>query len=172
MSDGRPHLDIDDLPNRRLLEYMANRPPNGFPRISARDETWKDPYWQHGSRPEIVEWVWDKLGSGLLVDCRFFLYGTPALVTPQSGVVLAVAWGTSYLIRVPPLASAKAIQLSAEIVRALTPKGAINPSEAFGEEWVYGLCREEEIEWCRGVYAEKEGQSSFEEGRGSRGHFS
>jgi hypothetical protein len=116
------------------------------------DQTWKNPYLQHGSRPETVEWVWDTLGSVLPVDCRCFLYGTPALVDPELGVVLAVAWGTTYFLQVPPAVAATAAQLSGALVQALTKKGFINVSQEFGREWVYGLFRKEELDWCRAVY--------------------
>ncbi|MFC1817139.1 hypothetical protein ACFL0M_14660 [Thermodesulfobacteriota bacterium] len=39
-----------------------------------------DPYMEAGSHPEIVERVWDALGSSLPVDCRAIVYSAPALV--------------------------------------------------------------------------------------------
>src|SRR5262245_45618185 len=58
-------------------------------------------YDECGSHPGAVMRVWDELGAALPNGCCQVLYGTPVLLHDESGVVLAVCYGTSYAIRVP-----------------------------------------------------------------------
>src|SRR5215831_16560691 len=80
------------------------------------DDQVGDAYYGCGSHPEIVERVWDQLGRGLPTDCRCVLCGTPALVQSRTGIVLAVAMGTQYCLRLPDeVAVAEALAAGAQV---------------------------------------------------------
>ncbi|MCC6487462.1 MAG: hypothetical protein IT364_08170, partial [Candidatus Hydrogenedentes bacterium] len=94
-------LDTAHPMNRLAIEYFRHREDRSPapPPLAAPNEH-PDPYMGAGSHPDIVERVWDVLGASLPRDCRALVYGTPALVHPAVGVVIALAYGTQYAIRV------------------------------------------------------------------------
>lgn len=151
-----PYLAVNDPHNTGILRRLSKR-ITGFPPIASKSETFKDPYWRHGSRPDVVGRVWDQLGGALPVDCRVLLYGSPALVAPKSGSILAVAWGTSYILRVPPTVAAAVAQAQEAFVRRIVKKGNVDVSLEFGREWVFGTDAAEETQWCRQVFDAAEG---------------
>src|ERR1700737_598622 len=54
-----------------------------------------------GTHPDLVTRLW-KLNEALPEDCRWVVYGRPALVHPLSGTIFAYASGTlGYAIRLP-----------------------------------------------------------------------
>jgi hypothetical protein len=86
-------------------------------------------------------------------------YGWPSLVAPISGAILALTWGTAYVLRVPATIAAFVQRENARVINALTSKGAVNPMDAFGEDWAFGFCSKEEPSGCRAVYDTVENQS-------------
>ena len=62
----------------------------------------RDPYWEAGHHPDIVERVWSGLGEGLPRDARCLLNGNPVLAHRASGAVLALPRGTSYALWLRP----------------------------------------------------------------------
>jgi hypothetical protein len=90
---------IDHPANARLIRSLCRR--NGGTASVVTPDAVRDPYLGCGSHPEIVERVWDQLGCGLPPSSRCILCGTPVLVDPGTGVVLAVSYGTSYCLRLP-----------------------------------------------------------------------
>jgi len=98
-----PFLDENHPANRLLIVAHTARAARWnvqTPVIAAWDSV-KQPYLNCGSHPDIVERVWDQLGRALPEDCRCLVWGTPALVHPKSGVVLAECYGTAYCLRLP-----------------------------------------------------------------------
>src|SRR5437870_5423463 len=75
----------------------------------------KDPYMGQGCHPDIVERIWDQIGKVFLTDARCLVYGTPALVDPETGIVVAVGYGTAYCVRIPVASVPEAIKLGARI---------------------------------------------------------
>jgi hypothetical protein len=91
-------LDLEDPANRRVVEYFARHDERGRP----REEAAFYPSWgQLTTHPEILEYVWTKLGSEIPAQCARFVHGTAALVHDRSGIVLAFGWGTTYGLRLP-----------------------------------------------------------------------
>jgi hypothetical protein len=45
-----------------------------------------------GSHPAIVEYLWDRIAPQFRTDCRAVVYGTPALVAPQRGLLFGVGF--------------------------------------------------------------------------------
>src|SRR5512145_2078070 len=94
-------LDIDHPANHgvlRSLESHARKRNRGLPLTLPDEQT--DPYSKCGSHPDVVERVWDRLGKCLPENGRCLVYGTPALVHPRAGVVLATCNGTAYCLRI------------------------------------------------------------------------
>lgn len=142
-------IGIDATHPRNLLavETMRRRAPYTKPFALPADVD--DPYYESGAHPEIVERMWDQLGKKM-EDGRCLLYGTPVLAQPSSGVIVAVAFGTQYIVRIPdedvPRAMAAGYEQSHDWndhTTDLVPE--------FGTDWVFGLWRKEELRWCKAV---------------------
>ena len=140
-------VDLKHPVNRGVLKSMQKGK-----RVIAPPSSAKDPYAGCGSHPEIVERVWDELGSVVPRDCRCLLYGTPALVHDRSGVVLAVSYGTQYGLRLPPGAIPKARLAKAWSTTIWSLGGSMNIREEFGPDWVFGRWRPREAQWLKAVY--------------------
>lgn len=143
------HLDEFHPLNQKLVSRKKRPgippigPPHGHP----------DPYLQLGSHPDIVQRVWDDLGGALPADGRAIVYGTPALVDPRSGVVLAMAYGTAYVIRVPESLLEAAYKAGCQAERSWTTGGTTRIADEYGHGWVFGAWVQAEAEWLRAVCA-------------------
>src|SRR5215207_8152737 len=82
-------VDVSHPLNKQVLEYLDRSSAKYKPLINYPYEV-KDPYNNQGSHPEIVERVWDDINSKLPKDCRCLIYGTPALVHSDTGIILAI----------------------------------------------------------------------------------
>ena len=136
--------------NARVLDYFG---------ITAQDETtlspWDagpDPYMGAGSHPEIVERLWDQIGPLLPADCRCRVGRNPALAHPRTGLILAVAMGTQYALRLPLRASQLALAAGAKTTTVWGVKNHFDLGATFGTDWVFGAWLKQEPEWCRLVY--------------------
>jgi hypothetical protein len=135
----------------RYRERSPDRPPTPDvrpPRSDGHD------YWKCGSHPDIVERVWDQLGRELPEASRVVVLGTPGLVHPESGVVIALALGTQYGLRLPIAAWAHG--LPPGVVRTTTWSGGetMDIGETIGPDWVFGTWAPAEERWCRDAYEE------------------
>ena len=111
--------------NRGIIAYLSadtRQKPDTKPQASPADI--KDPYYNLGTHPEIVERLWDDLAGVLSKNCRWILYGTPVLVHHASGVVFGFAGGSqTYALRLPPperaiaIAAGAAFQVVVEVGR-------------------------------------------------------
>jgi hypothetical protein len=146
------HLDANDPSNAGLIRYMPSKPRVSAVPITPPKSSGRHPYLEHGSHPEVVERVWDQLGPALPVDCRCLLYGTPALVAPVLGIVLAVAWGTAHVLRIPLAVMPAALKAGARTVMHWSTGREMNVAKEFGEDWVFGCWAKDEPQWCRSIY--------------------
>jgi len=108
-----------------------------------------DPYYGCGSHPEVVERVWDQLGRGMPPESRVILCGTPALVDPTTGLILAVGYGTSYALRLPEGALPAALRAGCATTHRWGDGTVTDLSRQFGPDWVFGRWAEAEEAWCR-----------------------
>src|ERR1700690_115205 len=86
--------------NIKVLAYLSKRNPGAALALLPEEST-RDPYLHLGSHPDIVERIWKGIGAGLDTECQMIVFGTPALVQPVTGIILAFALGTSYCLHLP-----------------------------------------------------------------------
>ena len=123
--------------NRRVIRHLASHCRSDVPAIAAPDSH-SDPYWKLGARPDEVMIVWDHLNAALPADCRAIVYGIPALVHPTTGVVLALAYGTTTAIRVPRHLVEAALEAGCRLVERWSNGGSMDIEREFGPGWVFG----------------------------------
>lgn len=144
---ARMNVIVDHPLNAGVVRSLG-RKALGAVSIVASDAV-PNPYFRCGSHPEIVERVWDQLGRGLPPASRRILCGTPVLVHPATGVVLAVCYGTSYCLRLSNGVMPVAVQAGYETSHRWGDGTVTDLSEEFGRDWVFGRWAKEETDWCR-----------------------
>jgi hypothetical protein len=136
----------------RFLEQL-HRAENRGPDVRAPSDYRRD-YWESGSHPDAVERVWDQLGRSLPAECRQVVLGSPALVEPVTGVLLALAFGTAYGVRLPPSLCSSGLPPGVRTETKWTGGRGMNIQEEFGRDWVFGAWAAEEEKWCSQVFGE------------------
>jgi hypothetical protein len=138
--------------NAGLLGYLTRR-GGARPFLERAGATTVDPYYGAGSHPDVVARVWEDLGGALPEDCRCLVLHRPVLVRPDSGLILAIALGTTYALRVPSEHRAEALEKGAEEVHRYGSGGEIlDVSREFGPDWIFGFWHQAEPSWCRAAY--------------------
>lgn len=146
-------LDETHPVNVRVIAHLLQGPRRGTsaPPI-ARPSSHVDPYLKAGAHPDIVQRVWDDLGHALPHDCRALVYGLPALVHPTAGVVLALTYGTAYVLRVPEDTVPAALKAGCTIERRWSTGATTRLDETLGPGWVFGNWVKDEAVWLSDVY--------------------
>lgn len=146
-------LDEAHAMNRLVLTHLRNPKRSQFrPAPITSPSKHPDPYAEAGSHPDIVERVWEELGRAFPADCRALVYGTPALVHPKAGVVLALAYGTQYAIRVPEALIATAVQRGCKTEQTWNTGETTQITDVLGQGWVFGAWADEEKQWLASAY--------------------
>ena len=143
-------LDLESVENRGLLAYLGR---DGKSPPIANPATVEDPYQCCGAHPDVVERVWDQLGAGLPRKSRALVHGTPALVHTSAGVVLAIALGTSYALRLPAEACATPPGSTLPSVHTFRTSGDTLDLATFGPTWRFGNWHKEEVAWITSEHA-------------------
>lgn len=146
MSEPEQNLVLEHPLNAGVLAYLGRdgdapgvAPPDGH----------GDPYFGAGSHPDVVTRIWDELGSSMPRSRRCLVCGKPALVLRGSGLVVAVALGTAYAIRLSPPVFREALRAGAETEhRFSTVRTVLDLESTFGDGWVFGTWHESEPTWC------------------------
>jgi len=112
-----------------------------------------DPYQGAGSHPDVVERVWDQLATALGGRGRCLVHGRPALVEPVHGVVVALAHGTAYLLRVPDEALEGASRLGCRATRTWSDGTHTDLWAELGPGWLFGNWMKEESQWIANLCA-------------------
>jgi hypothetical protein len=133
----------NDGVRRYLGRHERERPALAAPASVA------DPYYNCGCHPDIVEWLWDKIAPALPGQCRFLVFGTPALVHPPSGLVFALGLGTQYGLRLADPLLAEAIRRGARTQNRWSSGEVMDITQDLGPDWCFGAWAREEAEWCR-----------------------
>jgi hypothetical protein len=148
------HLNLAD-PRNSGLRHVANKLK--FPTCIRPLECPRDPYMNLGSHPESVERIWDQLGSALPKECRCILLGSPGLVAPRSGVLLAKAYGTAYILRIPQDSMDAAIQAGARTRMKWSDSHTTDLKQDYGDGWIFGKYLKQEPDWLLAAYYAVEG---------------
>jgi hypothetical protein len=119
----------------------------------------KDPGLTLGTHPDLIARLWDELGGALPVDCRVIAYGMPALVRPDSGVIIGVAGGTQmYALRLDADGFWAARNAGLDVVfrYPAVPKvrshDIVVDATTFGDTWVFGRWHASEPGWLAAGY--------------------
>jgi|WetSurMetagenome_2_1015567.scaffolds.fasta_scaffold116429_3 hypothetical protein len=138
--------------NDGVVRYL-DRPPETRPDLRPpRDD--RGDYMYAGSHPDVVERVWDQLGRELPPNARAVVLGTPALVQPDTLVVLVLAIGTQYALRLPAFAWEPGVPINMTTTVTWAGGRVTDVRETLGRDWVFGRWDRREDTWCRAAYAE------------------
>ena len=137
--------------NKQVIRYLE--------RETKRSEDIRPPspehdYWGSGSHPEVVERIWDELGKNLPADSKRVVCGTPALVHPRSMVLIAVAIGTEYAIRLSTARLRSGVPSTVRTETVWAGGDRLNVRAEFGSAWILGSYSSEEETWCRESFEE------------------
>src|SRR6266404_2017837 len=143
--------EIANRANKGVLEYLGAIRDN-YTSLLAPPDSVTDPYMSQGSHPDIVTRLWDELGTGLPKDCRYLVCGSPALVHQRSGIVLAIAIGTQYALRIPLDCRQEAELVGAKLSMEWSNGSVWDLRLTLGDDWVLGSWLSNEEQWCRTVY--------------------
>ena len=148
-SGGKPPSD-PPMRVEGLLE-RARRSVGAAPPLSQSLDEVADPWFGLGTHPDIIEAMW-KLDDSLPQRCRWVLWGRPALVHPETGIVFAVGFGTiGFVFRLPPDILEYADQQLASVIKRGNPGQTYDIAPA-GPEWRFVSPSPSAIEWCRAAY--------------------
>jgi hypothetical protein len=138
---GKPPADL-----AAQVARIMSRPSGADTPASQPLSAVADPLYGLGTHPDLIERLW-ALNKTLPADCRWVVFGFPALVTPSSGVIFGFARGTlGYALRLTGECQAEAAHLSAKPWRS-----GLDLSK-LGSEWHLGKWHEREADWCRAAY--------------------
>lgn len=136
--------------NAGVLAWLARRTPHAP--ASLPPDAVARPCDQCGAHPDIVDRLWDRIGTALPGDCRRLVHGAPALVQPDSGMVLGVAIGMQYALRVAGSRLDEAISRGAKTSTVWSGGAVMNLRESFGNDWIFGGWLADEPAWCAEAY--------------------
>jgi hypothetical protein len=132
--------------NEGVLRYLGQgMDPRDVAVRQAPDEV--DRY-HLGTHPDVVERIWDHLGNGMPPSARVLVGGGPGLLDPDSGLILAVALGTQYALRLTGRGLAAATEAGFETVHTFhMVNRTLDLPATFGSGWVFGGWDDREAAW-------------------------
>jgi len=148
-------LDEEHPLNQLVLRNVKDKKGIRFdPRPIVSPDEHHNPYLEAGCHPDIVERLWETIGSSLPADCRALVYGNPALVHPTLGIVFAWGLGTGYAIRIPDEAMSESLEAGCETECEEAGGGKVVIGEVLGKGWIIGCWKNEEMQWLTRMYFE------------------
>lgn len=106
--------------------------------------------WRLGAHPDVVRRLWEQLNAALEGDGRVLVADTAALLDPRSGVIVAVALGTQYALRLSGEPLRAALDAGHETVHEFRTVGrTLDLAATFGPGWIFGRSDERELDWLR-----------------------
>jgi len=133
--------------NKKILAFVAALPQTEIHGTESRDEV--PSYKELHLHPEVSVWFWRTLAVALPGDCRTVVYGHAALQHPPTGLLIAVAFGTHYILRVSSQVVDGLKANDASFAKYIGKNQRVDLREAVGPDWVYGRFLQEELHWCR-----------------------
>src|SRR6266542_1446053 len=105
-----------------------------------------------GTHPDLVERLWREITVLLPEACQWVVYGSPALVHPERGIVFGWAGGThTYGLRIPEPERVQAIAAGAQTIHRYANGDWLDVA-LIGEESVLGKWLSAEPQWCLRAY--------------------
>ncbi|HEU4402077.1 MAG TPA: hypothetical protein VFT43_08225 [Candidatus Polarisedimenticolia bacterium] len=143
--------DLENPANAALCRYFKGRGRADAPAL-ARPDAVPRPYDSLGTHPDLVARLWDEITARLPADCRFVVFGAPALVHPETKIVFGFAGGThTYALRLPEDVRKEALLAGAGRVKKY-PRQPSFDLEVIGPEWVFCGWFKGEERWCLSAY--------------------
>ena len=141
-----PMASLLDRPeNTGALAYLAHGRPSSEAAFGPPPAD-VDPH-HLGAHPAVVTRLWETLNGALPVDARWLVFDGPALVHP-TGIILAAAIGSQYVLRLLPADLGLAVAAGAELVHHFRTVGTtLDLPATFGPAWVFGRFDDHEPEW-------------------------
>lgn len=149
----RMFVDTLSPANQGVLRYLGRGENSRNALISAPGSV-PQPYLSQGSHPDMVQRVWDDLGAIVPGECRCLVYGTPAIVHDQTGVVIAICNGTQYNLRLTADRFHEALAKGASTRTRWSGGEEMDCLAVLGAGWIFGGWSKEEVQWCRDTYEE------------------
>jgi hypothetical protein len=141
-----------DLPqNKKTLEYLGDG--SSQPLAIPPSDSPVDPYRELGSHPDAVEWVWERLGENFDEAARQIVLGQPALVAPESGEIIALAFGTAYIIKLPADLYQEAQAAGYQTQRQWSIGSRTDLARELGAGWLFGCWEQGEADWLVSAYS-------------------
>lgn len=155
----RLYLDETHVLNELVVPFLRKRCRVCKPVAHSSD--YPDPRAKAPTDAKVVRRLWDELATALPRDCRRVVYGTPALVHPQFGIVFAVAIGAEYALRLieQDLPDAEAAGLLR--ARPQADGEVLDVTEKLGTTWRYGNWCEAERDWVSATFESVGGTRRF-----------
>jgi hypothetical protein len=146
------HVSRDRPENAGVLHYLGTG--RGLEHLPVGEPADAADRLHLGTHPLVVARLWDVLNAELPGEGRCVIYGSPALVEPVTGIVLAVGIGTQYALRLRPADRALAVAAGAQVVHTFrTSGGTLDLGVAFGADWTFGTDDPREPQWLAAVAA-------------------
>jgi hypothetical protein len=132
--------------NAGVLRYLAQGADPGAVVVEAPPAEVNR--WRLGAHPDVVDWLWDELNAAIPGDGRRLVAATAALVDPASGLIVAIALGTQYAIRLAgdALAEAEAAGFTS-VHHFRTVDRTLDLAATYGPGWVFGKMDAREKDW-------------------------
>jgi len=143
-------MNVQIPENEAVLAFLLQSHQGGI--LLSPNRSTQDPYLELGSHPDVVERVWDELGTVFGQDSRQIVCGRPALVHPMAGVVLAIAWGTRYVLRLSEDMAMKARDGGFKTVHTWSDGTKTDIESDLGPGWILGQWSPEEPVMLRESY--------------------
>ena len=147
------HKPANDKVLRYLTRVKGSAIDDRPPRSEQRD------YWEAGSHPDVVERIWDQLGATFPAESKRVICSTPALVHPVSRVLIAVAIGTEYALRLPAAVLQSGLPSKVRTEAVWSGGGRLDVRVELGSDWILGSYSADEEAWCRQTFEEHSGSA-------------
>lgn len=137
--------------NAGVLRYLGGGDPQA---VTVNRPTPETDTWHLGAHPDVVERLWTHLDAALAEDCRVLLNGGAALAHPDTGLILALALGTQYAIRLTDEGLQRALDAGYRTRHEFRTVGrTLDLAETLGPGWVFGRHAPDEGSWLRESHA-------------------
>jgi hypothetical protein len=156
---------MGEAENKGVFRFLGNRlgAKSRVLPVTSPDDPKRDYYLNAGSHPDVVARVWDQLGKALPGSSRALVFGTPALVHRESGIVLAFALGTEYAIRLPHSIWRQGRPGRLRTVAKWAGCSSTDIERECGEGWIFGSYVADEISWCQEAFRDCDGMCNRED---------